>query len=59
MLSSTSFEALRDYLGSAEEGRDSHHIVGQHDGNVAKFGPRAIHNTEKSSASTMLPRTGR
>ncbi len=41
-----SFEALKDYLGSAGEGRDWHRIVGQHDANVAKFGPGAIHNTE-------------
>jgi len=41
-----SFEALKDYLGSAGEGRDWHHIVGQHDANVAKFGPRAIHNMD-------------
>jgi len=40
------FDALKDYLGSAGEGRDWHHIVGQHEANVAKFGPRAIHNTD-------------
>jgi hypothetical protein len=33
-------------LGSAGEGKQWHHIVEQTPGNVERFGPHAIHNTE-------------
>ncbi len=36
------FEQLKDYLGSAGERRDWHHIVPQHDANIATFGARAM-----------------
>jgi len=39
------FEKLKDHLGSAGANRDWHHIVGQHQANVEKFGAKAIHNT--------------
>jgi hypothetical protein len=33
-------------LGSAGEGKQWHHIVEQTPGNVKRFGPHALHNTE-------------
>jgi hypothetical protein len=41
-----SFSGLKNALGSAGEGKQWHHIVEQTPGNVARFGPHAIHNTE-------------
>nr|WP_317987854.1 hypothetical protein [Hyalangium gracile] len=40
-----SFSGLRSALGSAGEGKQWHHIVEQTPGNVARFGPHALHNT--------------
>lgn len=39
-----SFQAFKDVRGPAGEGMHWHHIVGQHEGNVAKFGAERIHN---------------
>ncbi|WP_223763943.1 hypothetical protein [Corallococcus sp. AS-1-6] len=36
----------RFVLGSAEDGNQWHHIVEQTPGNVNRFGPEALHNTE-------------
>jgi hypothetical protein len=41
-----SFSGLKKALGSAGEGNQWHHIVEQTSGNVERFGPQAIHNTE-------------
>ncbi|RKI71602.1 hypothetical protein D7X55_08845 [Corallococcus sp. AB049A] len=41
-----SFSGLKRALGSAEDGMQWHHIVEQTPGNVDRFGPEAIHNTE-------------
>jgi hypothetical protein len=41
-----SFSGLRSALGSAGEGQNWHHIVEQTGGNIERFGPHAIHNTE-------------
>ncbi|WP_370051378.1 hypothetical protein [Corallococcus sp. AB011P] len=41
-----SFSGLKRALGSAEEGKQWHHIVEQTPGNVDRFGAEAIHNTE-------------
>ncbi|NVJ09932.1 hypothetical protein HUW63_32500 [Myxococcus sp. AM001] len=41
-----SFGGLKSALGSAGPGKQWHHIVEQTPGNVDRFGPRAIHNTE-------------
>jgi hypothetical protein len=41
-----SFSGLKNALGSAGEGKQWHHIVEQTPGNVERFGPHAIHNTE-------------
>jgi hypothetical protein len=43
------FKSMRDFkneLGSAGEGKNWHHIVEQTPGNVERFGPEALHNTE-------------
>jgi len=41
-----SHRGLTKALGSAGKGRQWHHIVEQTPGNVARFGPEALHNTE-------------
>lgn len=41
-----SFSGLRNALGSAGAGKQWHHIVEQTPGNVARFGPHALHNTQ-------------
>ncbi|XXF76131.1 hypothetical protein P2318_24135 [Myxococcaceae bacterium GXIMD 01537] len=41
-----SFKALKKARGSAGEGKQWHHIVEQTDGNVQRFGPEALHNTQ-------------
>jgi hypothetical protein len=41
-----SFDAYKDAMGSAGENKNWHHIVEQTRGNVQRFGPRAIHNTD-------------
>ena len=41
-----SFSGLKSALGSAGDGKQWHHIVEQTPGNVKRFGPHAIHNTE-------------
>ncbi|WP_324291429.1 hypothetical protein [Corallococcus sp. bb12-1] len=42
----SSYKSFRRGMGPAGGGREWHHVVEQTDGNVARFGPRAIHNTE-------------
>ena len=39
-----SFAAFKEAYGPAENGYQWHHIVGQTPGNIARFGPEAIHN---------------
>ncbi|WP_306770437.1 hypothetical protein [Corallococcus sp. AB018] len=41
-----SFSGLKRALGPAEDGKQWHHIVEQTPGNVNRFGPEAVHNTE-------------
>ncbi|HEY0096021.1 MAG TPA: hypothetical protein VGB96_16950, partial [Archangium sp.] len=41
-----SFSGLKSALGSAGEGKQWHHIVEQTEGNIQRFGPHALHNTE-------------
>ncbi|MCP3142664.1 SitA5 family polymorphic toxin [Pyxidicoccus xibeiensis] len=41
-----SFSGLRSALGSAGPGKNWHHIVEQTPGNVERFGPHSLHNTE-------------
>jgi hypothetical protein len=41
-----SFSGLKSALGPAGEGKQWHHIVEQTPGNVGRFGPHALHNTE-------------
>lgn len=41
-----SFSGLKNALGSAGEGKEWHHIVEQTSGNVERFGPHAVHNTQ-------------
>nr|WP_242543898.1 hypothetical protein [Corallococcus sp. NCSPR001] len=41
-----SFSALKRARGPAGSGKQWHHIVEQTDGNVQRFGPQALHNTE-------------
>jgi hypothetical protein len=41
-----SFSGLKSALGSAGEGKQWHHVVEQTPGNVERFGPHALHNTE-------------
>jgi hypothetical protein len=41
-----SFGGLKRALGPAGEGKQWHHIVEQTEGNVQRFGPHALHNTE-------------
>ena len=40
-----SFGAFKRAMGPAGEGVQWHHIVEQTPGNVARFGPEALHNT--------------
>jgi hypothetical protein len=46
----TDFEPVRvadaDFMGPAGKDKQWHHIVEQHQGNLQKFGPEALHNTE-------------
>jgi hypothetical protein len=41
-----SFRAFKRAMGSAGEGKNWHHVVEQHAGNVKRFGAEALHNTE-------------
>ncbi|MFY0525651.1 hypothetical protein ACN28I_21750 [Archangium gephyra] len=41
-----SFKDFKDYMGKAGEGKQWHHIIEQHRGNVERFGHEALHNTE-------------
>jgi hypothetical protein len=41
-----SFSALKRARGPAGQGKQWHHVVEQTDGNVQRFGPQALHNTE-------------
>jgi hypothetical protein len=41
-----SFNGLKSALGAAGKGKHWHHIVEQTEGNVQRFGPQSIHNTE-------------
>jgi hypothetical protein len=41
-----SSRAFKRAMGSAGEGKNWHHIVEQHAGNLKRFGAEAIHNTE-------------
>jgi hypothetical protein len=41
-----SFNGFKGALGPAEQGNQWHHIVEQTPGNVSRFGPEALHNTE-------------
>jgi hypothetical protein len=41
-----SFSGLKTALGSAGQGKQWHHIVEQTPGNVERFGPHALHNTQ-------------
>jgi hypothetical protein len=41
-----SFSGLKNALGPAGEGKEWHHIVEQTPGNVERFGPHALHNTQ-------------
>jgi hypothetical protein len=40
------FSGLKSALGSAGPGKQWHHIVEQTPGNVERFGPHALHNTQ-------------
>lgn len=42
----SSFKSFKRAMGPAGPGREWHHIVEQTGGNVERFGPKAIHNTE-------------
>nr|WP_254624162.1 hypothetical protein [Myxococcus sp. CA033] len=42
----SSFKSFKRAMGPAGPGKEWHHIVEQTDGNVGRFGPKAIHNTE-------------
>jgi hypothetical protein len=41
-----SFSGFKSAMGSAGEGKEWHHIVEKTPGNVKRFGPHALHNTE-------------
>ncbi len=41
-----SFDDFKDVMGPAGKGKQWHHIVEQHKGNLKRFGPEALHNTE-------------
>jgi hypothetical protein len=42
----SSFKSFKRAMGPAGEGKEWHHIVEQTDGNAARFGPQALHNSE-------------
>lgn len=42
----SSFDAFKRAMGPAGAGRNWHHIVEQTPGNVRRFGPQALHNTD-------------
>ncbi|MHA7633925.1 hypothetical protein [Corallococcus sp. M7] len=42
----SSFKSFKRAMGPAGNGKEWHHVVEQTDGNVARFGPQALHNTE-------------
>ncbi|WPB75490.1 hypothetical protein KYC5002_41665 [Archangium violaceum] len=41
-----SYKDFKAYMGKAGEGKQWHHIIEQHQGNVDRFGHEALHNTE-------------
>ena len=41
-----SYRDFKDYMGKAGEGKQWHHIIEQHKGNVDRFGAETLHNTE-------------
>lgn len=41
-----SFKSFKSAMGPAGQGKNWHHIVEQTEGNVQRFGPEALHNTE-------------
>lgn len=41
-----SFSSFKKTMGSAGKGKAWHHIVEQNPANIAKFGPKSIHNTK-------------
>jgi hypothetical protein len=41
-----SFDEFKDFMGPAGKGKQWHHILEQHKGNLKRFGPEALHNTE-------------
>jgi hypothetical protein len=41
-----SFESFKRAMGPAGQGKQWHHVVEQTPGNVERFGPEALHNTE-------------
>jgi len=41
-----SYKDFKAYMGKAGEGKQWHHIIEQHQGNVERFGHEALHNTE-------------
>ncbi|NNB99680.1 hypothetical protein HI113_37955 [Corallococcus exiguus] len=42
----SSFKSFKRAMGPAGNGQEWHHVVEQTDGNVARFGPQALHNVE-------------
>ncbi|NNC05368.1 hypothetical protein HJC10_21250 [Corallococcus exiguus] len=42
----SSFKSFKRAMGPAGEGKEWHHIVEQTEGNAARFGPHALHNSE-------------
>ncbi|CAM4522823.1 hypothetical protein [Corallococcus exiguus] len=42
----SSFKSFKRAMGPAGNGKEWHHVVEQTDGNVARFGPQALHNVE-------------
>ncbi|WP_342374528.1 hypothetical protein NVS55_24625 [Myxococcus stipitatus] len=42
----SSFKSFKRAMGRAGPGKEWHHIVEQTDGNVGRFGPKSLHNTE-------------
>jgi hypothetical protein len=40
-----SFDEFKKHMGPAGKDKNWHHIVEQHQGNLQKFGPEALHNT--------------
>jgi hypothetical protein len=41
-----SFSGLKNALGAAGKGKEWHHIIEQTPGNLERFGPHALHNTQ-------------